>query len=227
MLGGEFYSSTSTEDYWRAGAYENSISNLLVGVDHYDYYKSDGFVFYGILKPFQAVELSVTYNNEQYSSLKAINDFSVFSKYSSYRINPAIDPNFDQIDQESITLGITLNPDEINNFAPLSTTFSVKAELVNNSAFSNDFRYNKYQAELKSNLRLDRSTLIKWRLMAGGITGEAPAFKNFALGGVGSLRAMGYKAISGNQMLLSNLELQFGKSSSHKKGWPDLSSTTL
>jgi outer membrane protein assembly factor BamA len=63
--------------------------------------------------------------------------------------------------------------------------------------------------------------------MGGSITGLAPDYKNFALGGIGSLRAFGYKMLKGNQMLLSNLELEFGSSREHGNSWPDLSNTTI
>ncbi|MDR9419682.1 hypothetical protein [Gracilimonas sp.] len=227
LLGGELYNTTATEDYWRTGSYENSVSMLSAGFDFYDYHQSDGFGFYGILQPVKSIELGASYNLSQFSTLEARTDFSIFSRYSTFRPNPAIDFTTDMISQEYLTLGVTLNPNGISDRSTLSTTISAKAELSDLNGFSsNDFYYNLYQVEAKSYLRLDRSTLVKWRLMAGGITGNAPQFKNFALGGIGSMRALGYKAMQGNQMLLSNIELQFGQNSS-KNGWPDLSSTTI
>lgn len=227
LLGGELYNTTSTEDYWRTGSYENSISMFSAGFDFYDYYNSDGYGLYGILRPVESIELGASYNLSQFSTLDARTDFSLFSRYSTFRPNPAIDFRSNLISQEYLTLGVTLNPGGISEEGRLSTTISAKAELSDLSGFNNDFHYNQFQVEAKSYLRLDRSTLVKWRLMAGGITGNAPQFKNFALGGIGSMRALGYKAVQGNQMLLSNFELQFGQSSSHEKGWPDLSSTTI
>lgn len=227
LIGGELYNSTSTEDYWRSGIFENSVSSITAGFDFHDYYKADGYGFYALLKPIRFVELGAAYNYNQFSSLEANSDFSLFSRYSSFRVNPVIDSRFDQINQQSINLGLTLNPKGINDFSPVSTTVSVKAELADVGGFNNDFTYNSYQIETKSFLRLDSSTLFKWRVMAGSITGEAPDFKNFKLGGIGSMRALGYKSLTGNQMLLSNFEIEFGKPSIHESGWPDLSSTSI
>ena len=227
LIGGELYNSTSTEDYWRSGIFENSVSSITAGFDFHDYYKADGYGFYTLLKPIRFFELGVAYNYDTFSSLEANSDFSLFSSYSSFRPNPAIDSQFDQISQQSVNLGLTLNRKGINDFSPVSATVSVKAELAGISGFNNDFTYNSYQVETKSYLRLDSSTLVKWRVMAGSITGEAPDFKNFKLGGIGSMRALGYKSLTGNQMLLSNFEIEFGKSSSHERRWPDLSSTSI
>ncbi|MEX0722793.1 MAG: hypothetical protein WD053_02895 [Gracilimonas sp.] len=227
LLGGQLHNTTATEDYWRSGIYENSLSSFATGFDFHDYYKADGYGFYTLLKPIRFIEIGASYNYDQFSSLEVNTDFSLISKYSSFRINPAIDSQADQISQQSLNLGLTLNPRGITELSSLSTSISMKAELADLGSFDNHFMYNRYQIEAKSFLRLDSSTLFKWRVMAGSITGEAPDFKNFALGGIGSMRALGYKSLTGNQMLLSNFEIEFGKSSSHKGNWPDLSSTSI
>ncbi|MBD3615809.1 MAG: hypothetical protein HUJ22_04480 [Gracilimonas sp.] len=227
LIGGELHKTTATEDYWRSGIYENSITSFASGFDFHDYYKADGYGFYTLLRPMRYLELGASYNFDVFSSLEAATDFSLVSRYSSFRVNPAIDPEMNQASQQSVALGATLNPNGISKFSSISTTVSAKAEIADLKGSGNDFMYNRYQVEAKSFFRLDRSTLLKWRIMAGSITGTAPEFKNFALGGLGSLRALGYKSLNGNQMLLSNFEIEFGRSSTHKKGWPDLSSTYL
>lgn len=224
LFGGELYNTTATEDFWRSGMYENSVSSFSTGFDFHDYYKADGFGFYTMLKPFKFIELGAAYNQDQYSSMDAVTDFSLISRYSTYRVNPAIDSELNQIDQQSVTLGLTLNPHSLSKHSWLWTTLSAKAELADIGGMGNDFMYNRFNVEAKSFLRLDRSTLLKWRVMAGSITGEAPDFKNFALGGIGSMRALGYKSLTGNQMLLSNFEIELGRKSSHNGHWADLSS---
>ncbi len=224
LIGGDLHNTTSTEDYWRTGICENALTSFATGFDYHDYYNADGYGLYAIIKPFKFLELGAAYTVDEFSSLSVNTDFSVISKYSSFRLNPSIDSNFDEINQQSFTFGLTLNPRAVNRYSPVWSTMSAKAEIADLGGASNDFFYNKYQIEAKSYFRLDRSTLFKWRLMAGSITGEAPDFKNFALGGIGSMRALGFKSLTGNQMLLSNLEMELGKSTSYKEGWPDLSS---
>lgn len=226
LLGGQFHRTTTTEDYWRTGFYENSISSLATGFDYHDYYNAEGYGFYALLRPLKMLELGISYNTDRFSSIEVNSDFSLISRYSTLRMNPALDPNFNKMDQQSINLGATINPFMLTK-SFISSTISAKAELANTASFNNDFPYNKWEFESKSTLRLDKSTVFKWRLMAGTITGEAPRFKQFALGGIGSMRAFGYKSMQGNQMLMSNFEMQFGKSSNHKNGWPNLQSTYL
>ncbi|MEX0843665.1 MAG: BamA/TamA family outer membrane protein [Balneolaceae bacterium] len=227
LFGGDFHNTTATEDYWRSGVYENSISSFVTGYDFYDYYKADGYGFYSLIKPFRFLELGASYNVDDISTMHASTDFSLVSRYSTFRINPAIDSEVDQISQQSVTLGLTLNPYGLKKNSLVWTTFSAKAEIADLDKSSNNFLYNRYQVEAKSFLRLDKSSLIKWRVMAGSITGEAPDFKNFALGGIGSMRALGYKSLIGNQMLLSNLEIELGKISNKNNGWPELNSLLI
>ncbi|HBQ60851.1 MAG TPA: hypothetical protein DD671_14840, partial [Balneolaceae bacterium] len=56
------------------------------------------------------LELGASYNEDRFSSVEMNTDFALISRYSSFRMNPAIDPNFDQIDQKSLNLGATINP---------------------------------------------------------------------------------------------------------------------
>lgn len=222
LIGGEYHHTTSTEDYWRSGSYENSVSSFFAGFDFHDYHKMDGFGIYSMLRPFNKLELGAAYSQDTYSSLSASTDYALFSKSATFRPNPAIDGMFDVIDQQSLTLGITYNPEiKLNSF--ITTTASLKAELSDVNDFENDFLYNKYIAEVKSFLKLDKSTMLKWRLMAGSITGDAPDFKNFALGGIGTMRAFDYKFMRGNEMVLSNIELDFGRETDNNHGWVDLS----
>ena len=224
LFGGDIHNTTATEDYWRSGIYENSLTSFSTGFDFHDYYNANGYGFYTLIKPFRFLELGASYNIDEISSLSPNTDFSVISRYSTFRYNPEIDDELDEINQQSLTLGATLNPRGLNKYSPIWTTISAKAEIADLDGTGNDFFYNKYQIEAKSYFRLDRSTVFKWRMMAGSITGEAPDYKSFALGGIGSMRALGYKSLVGNQMFLSNLEVQLGKSSANRQGWPDLSS---
>ena len=56
-------------------------------------------------------------------------------------------------------------------------------------------------------------------MQAGGISGDAPDFKQFYLGGIGTLRGSPYKVFSGDRMLLSNIEVQFGRPSNRIGEW--------
>ncbi|MEO1022044.1 MAG: hypothetical protein AAFW89_05820 [Bacteroidota bacterium] len=222
IIGGELYDATSTEDYWRTGLWENSISSVMSGYDFMDYHNMEGYGFYTILQPLRWLELSGTYNNNVFQSLALENTYSLFGRRSVVRDNPVIDRQFDRIEQESVTLGLSLNPRGLTRSSSrVLGMLSVQAELNDLDGVDNTFFYNRYMTESKIHFQVDRSALLMWRMMGGAITGVAPEFKQFGLGGIGSLRALGFKQLTGNEMLLSNAELQFGSYSYPNTDWFD------
>lgn len=221
-LGGDVHNVTTTEDYWRSGLMENTISSITLGYDYHDYYKAEGYSAYTSLRFFRNAYIGASYNYDVFGSLDAVTAYNIFSDGNIYRLNPAIDGNFNEIDHQSIGLSLNLNPRLYNLTNNFSTSFTVRAEMGNLPESSNQFLFNKYIIQSKSLLRLDRSTFFKFRAMGGAITGIAPDFKQFALGGVGTMRATEYKSLQGNAMVLTNAELIFGRNSDLDFGFVEI-----
>ena len=208
LIGGELVNTTTTDDYWRTGLSENSITSLVAGYDYYDYYNAEGYGVYSELKLGKFISFGGSYNYTLYSSLVNNTGYSFFNGGNIERINPVLDPSADTITQESFGFQVAINKTGYTK-GQFTSKFMLEGEL-SDAGFSNDFSYNKFEVTSVNYLKLDNNTLLKVRLMAGSITGVAPDFKNFALGGIGSMRASGYKFYQGNKMLLSNTELVFG-----------------
>ncbi len=221
-IGGDYHSTTNTEDSWRSGLAENSISSVVVGYDFHDYYKAEGFSLYGSLRLFRNAYLGASYNSDLISSLNAATAYNIYGEGNIYRLNPAIDSGFDKIDHKSIGLSANFNPKMYNQTRNFSTSLALRGEIANLPESSNQFLFNKYIVQSKSVMRLDRTTSFKWRMMAGAITGNAPDFKQFTLGGIGTMRATNYKSLQGNTMLLSNAELIFGRNSDFDFGFIEI-----
>ncbi|MEQ9310555.1 MAG: hypothetical protein RLN90_13955 [Balneolaceae bacterium] len=221
-IGADYHNVTTTDDYWRSGLTENTVSSLVAGYDYHDYYKSEGYSIYTSLRLFRSTYLGASYGSDTFNSQDAVTAYNIFGDGNIFRFNPAIDSNFDEIYQETVGFSLNINPKLYNITRNLSTNLEVRAEIGNLTKTANDFLFNKYIVQSKSVLRLDRSTFLRWRVMGGSITGLAPDFKQFALGGIGSMRATEYKSMQGNAMVLSNAELVFGKSSNLDMGFIDI-----
>ncbi len=210
VVGGEILSTSTTDDYWRTDLTENSLTSLFAGYDYHDYYKAEGYSAFTQINFGKSVSVSASYNVTEFSSLMNNTGYSFFGDGNLSRINPSIDQNFDLINQESVGLGLQINnkPHRSGNF---HTSLIANADLSGEGiSRANDFNYNRYEVTSINSFLLDKSTALKVRLMGGSITGDAPDFKNFALGGIGTMRASGYKFYTGDKMLLSNIELVFG-----------------
>lgn len=208
IVGGELTNSSATNDLWRTGLSENSITSLVAGYDYHDYYKAEGYGVFSEITLGRFVNIGASYNYTSYSTLENNTEYSLFGDGNIGRLNPALDPSADQIDQESIGMRLTLNKKGYTK-GIITSKFLAEAEL-SDAGFNNDFNYNKFEITSLNYLKLDDHTLFKFRVKAGSITGDVPEFKNFALGGIGSLRATGYKFYRGNRMFMSNAEIVFG-----------------
>ncbi|MFY0684372.1 MAG: hypothetical protein JXR20_07460 [Balneola sp.] len=209
LVGGELVNTSTTDDFWRTGLSENSITSLVAGYDYHDYYNAEGYGIYSELNLGRLISVGGSYNYTLYNSLNNNTGYSFFNGGNFERINPSLDATSDAITQESFGVRLALNKKGYTR-GTFTSKFLVEAELSDVGAFTNDFSYNKFEVTSLNYLKLDNNTLLKVRMMAGSITGVAPDFKNFALGGVGSLRATGYKFYKGNKMFLSNTEVIFG-----------------
>jgi outer membrane protein assembly factor BamA len=69
-----------------------------------------------------------------------------------------------------------------------------------------DFDFDRYQVDVRRYQPFSRFDNLNLRLRAGSSTGDVPAQKLFALGGIGTLPAFGYKDFSGNRLVLANAE---------------------
>jgi len=229
LIGAEFHRAAATDDYWRVGLIESTFTALFASYDFPDYHLKDGFGTYVAVRGKRWFEGAFSYNNDDFSSLSVNTRFSFFGKESVFRPNQPIDLTTDETNIQRLNFALSFNPKRLILSRYFSMSAMTEIELADNSDFENDFSYNSYLAELNIFSNFEPGSVLKWRLRTGSITGNAPLFKQFQLGGIGSLRGSPYKVFTGNQMLLSNIELQFGSVIGWDNEWVDFDSyyTTL
>jgi len=216
MIGAEFHDANTTDDYWRAGLNETTLTAFVSSYDFLDYYNTEGFGVYAAFRTKRFFEFGVTYNNDDYESVGQETEFSLFGEDDTFRPNPEVDST----NIESISFGVSVNPKNVIMSRFFTLQSDIFVELADFDTFGNDFSFNRYEMETKLFFTIDKSTSLNIRLKAGSITGEAPVQRLYELGGIGSLRARGHKAFNNNnQMLLANTELQFRRVDSYNNGW--------
>lgn len=219
MVGIEYHNATGTEDYRRVGLVEASVTSFLGGYDFPDYHNMEGFGIYTVYRTNRWVEAAFSFNRTAFSSLEQKTAYTMFGYSSTYRPNPPVDQFSDEIDLDIYGLSLSLNPRNVLITNHFTVSGSIMAELADNGSSDEDYRFNKYRTEMKMFYNFEPGSVLRWRLQAGGITGNAPDFKDFFLGGIGTLRGSPYKFFGGNQMLLSNIEVQFGRPSRRAGEW--------
>jgi hypothetical protein len=230
LIGAEMYNATATEDYWRIGMIETSLTSLFTGYDYLDYHKQEGWGFYVLARSRQFFEGGVSYNENQFKSLSSVTEYQMFGKTNNYRINPPIafigETPLNTINITSLTFSGQYNPKLLMLTRYFTFSASGNVEVSNPGLAITDYLYKKYEGEILAYMNFEPGSILKYRLKAGSITGEAPLFKEFQLGGPGSMRAFPYKSMpagfnGANKMILSTAELQFG-SSWGQDGWIEL-----
>ena len=230
ILGGEYHNATSTDDFWRVGLNETTLTSFAGGYDYLDYYKQKGWGAYLLFRTDRLFEGGIAFSDDRYNSLQQETDFALFGSGGRYRPNPPVELNsgsrVDTLDLSSITLSASFNPKQLLLSRYFTFSLNGSVEFGDPGMGTSDYSYTKYQAEVVSFLNFERGGVFKYRLRAGSITGDAPSVKEFQLGGIGSLRALPYKSLPGarlgdNQMLLSNAEIHFGAPKFCAEGWID------
>jgi hypothetical protein len=225
ILGGEYHDAASTNDEWRVGLNETTLTAFMGGYDYLDYYKQNGWGAYILARSKRFFEAGIAYSNDRFTSLAKETNWALFGAGDRYRVNPPVEVEnglpVDTLDISALSFSASFNPKRLvltRNF-----TFSLNGivELADPGIGSSDYDYTKYTGEFISFLSLEPGAVLKYRLRMSSITGDAPRFKQLYLGGVGTLRALPFKSLSGNQMILSNVELQFGNPQFSSGDWID------
>lgn len=232
IIGGEYHSATTTDDYWRVGLIETSLTSFMGGYDFQDYYKQEGFGAYLLFRTKRLFEGGVAYNDDQYNSQQRQTDWALFGAGNRFRSNPPVDfingNAVNSINLSSLTFSASFNPKRLVLSKYYTFSLNGQLEIGDSGISSSDYSFTKFLGEMINYYNFERGGLLKHRLRVGSISGNAPLFKQFQLGGIGTLRALPYKSLpfgiqllGGNQMILSNTEVHFGTPSWEGGDWID------
>ncbi|WP_138429692.1 hypothetical protein [Fodinibius saliphilus] len=226
IIGGEYHNATTTNDSWRVGLNETSLTSFAAGYDYLDYYKQQGWGAYLLARSRQYFEGGIAYADDQYNSINKETGWALFGADGRYRDNPPVDMQnggaVDRVNLSSIYVSASFNPKQLLLTRHFTLSFNGMSEYTDPSYGSSEFDYTKFTGELISYLNFEPGSIIKHRLRVSGINGKAPRFKQLYLGGIGTMRALPYKSMgAGNEMVLSNFEIHFGEPDFNSKEWID------
>lgn len=203
-----------TDDMWRTAPVENTLTAFFAGYDFLDYYHVEGIQPYMVVRTGPFFEHTLAFKSEDHASTERNTGYSLFGSRGNMRPNPAVDEG--HIQRFMWTTGFHTGGFVWNDRFSLSG--EVRAELGNLTWLDSDFTYNRYEAEIRTDYILDPSAVLRLRARGGSSTGVMPIQRNFALGGISTLRARSYKSLQGSDMLLINTELHL--SSRHRQERP-------
>lgn len=203
-LGILYRNMLATEDMWRTAPIENSLSAFFAGYDFLDYYETEGVQPYAVFRTGSFFEHTLAFKAEDHRSIERNTRYSLFGQ--NRHLNPMVTEGHLQAFKWSTGFhsgGFVLG-------GRVALSGDIQAEIADLGWLNSDFGFNRYEMELRSDFQIDPSAILRTRFRGGTSVGELPFQRQFALGGIGTLRGRSHKEFIGSDMLLLNAELHLG-----------------
>jgi hypothetical protein len=204
LLGWQARRATDDEDADRVGAIENSLSSFFFRFDYQDYFVREGISLFAEGHPLPWVSAAAVYADHQYSSLAdpEPDAGTVFRHKSPWRPNPAIDEGR----MRSVIVQVVLDGRDDPTNPRRGAWLRLETE-ASGPRLESDFTFTRYEAEARGYVPLTFGMDLKARLLLGTTgAGTLPYQKEFAVGGISTLRAHAYKYSRGDHVFLANAE---------------------
>ena len=181
---------------------ENSLAAFLLNGDYRDYFTREGVSLRAGVEIPSAGTVEFEYRDDGYGSLEKKTDWSLFGGDESFRPNPPIDDG----DMKSYVISYTLD----HRRGVTCITKGAWIRLYMEKAgygLGGDFEFTTLFLDARNYVKLNPCQAIRYRLMAGSRTdGHLPMQREFYVGGIGTLRGHDYKELTGDQVILGNIE---------------------
>jgi outer membrane protein assembly factor BamA len=181
---------------------ENALAALLVKEDFRDYYEEEGGEVYLRLHLVPGNTLHAGYLLSSHDPIGNNTRSSLTRWGEDFRPNPAAEAG------ELRAVRLRFEHDTRRDQRPSGSTDWHRIEWERAGAgLGGDFDYARLIADLRHYMKLSPGQTIAGRVLYGNtLSGQVPLQKEFALGGISTLRAHEYKEFTGDQVLLANLE---------------------
>jgi len=194
------------------GDTENDLAALFFKEDFRDYFTREGATLRARLDVPEGGSAKVEYLHDRYTSLPTRVTWSVFGGSSVFRPNPAVDEG----EMRSIVASYAFDTVEGEGCTPNGVRLGVTVERAG-GRLGGDFDFTTVVIDARNYLKLSPDQFLRYRLRIGSRTqGALPRQRLFYVGGIGTLRGHDYKELTGDQMVLWNVE--YGAYAGRKAG---------
>ncbi len=203
-IGAEGYDETRDDDRWTVSANENLAAALLIKEDFRDYTWRRGWrVFLDWEKGIHRA--TIGYREEDAQPLRTTVDWSLFGGAKEFRENLFADSLLVAGGTRSVEGSLEIDTRNRKTRPTTGYLARLDAEYAGRN-LGGDYDYARYTAEVSRYMKLARDMHLDFRLIAGAIDGEAPLYRRFYIGGVGTMPAYRFKEFHGDRVLLANIE---------------------
>ncbi len=184
------------------GDTENTLAAFFLKEDYRDYFTREGVALHARFDLLSHSSFKVEYRDDGYSSLRRRADWSLLRGSTMFRPNEDIDDG----DMTSIIASYTLDTVDGDKCVPNGAFAGVSVEKAG-GGLGGRFDFTTVRLDARNYVKLNPSQFLRYRFMLGSRTqGTLPLQKEFYVGGIGTLRGHDFKELTGDQMVLGNIE---------------------
>lgn len=212
-LGGQVHDLTDTQDRWIISDTENGLAAALIREDFRDYYRRKGYGVYGTQNIGRHVQFKAEYSEDEISDLQQKAKWSLFGGKKQFRANPAALPFDYALNAGSHTMDLnqvmtySMTIDTRDHQEDPRRGWFVQGSLEQGQvSHGRDFDYSRAIVDLRRYQPLGWGENLSLRLRAGSASGMLLPMYWFDLGGISTLRGYRFKSLTGDRMVLANIE---------------------
>ena len=223
QVGASIHDLTASDDQWRLGDLEQSLVALTFRNTFRDYYRRKGYQLHAAVRPASEHEFVIAWRDDSHAALRNETNYGFFRDSHTFRENQLAAPG----DLRAIVIGYTFDTRGLaRQFAPeryrrhlLDDLFGDPAEHRHGvridwrselapASLEHDFDFSRHIVNTRGWWQATRRRTLSGRVLFGTSTGALPPQREFAIGGIGSVRGYQFKEAAGERMLLLNAELR-------------------
>jgi outer membrane protein insertion porin family len=221
FLGTEVHDLTASDDIWRISSGEQLLAAVGVKRTFRDYYRRRGMQVFGGFRPSRQQEVLTSVRWDRHEPLANEVDFSLFRRGTEFRANPLVGDaelnavvlayTFDTrgLDRQSLRQRYVqhLADDLFRNVRRRSAGLRVDwSSEIAGRGLGGDYEFTRHILNARTVLPIGARQSIAARGLFGWSDGDVPLERQFAVGGLGSVRGHPFKASAGSGMTLLNAE---------------------
>ena len=218
-IGAEIHDITASDDMWRLSTLEQSLASIALKDTYRDYYRRHGWQVHAALRPAKTQELVASWREDRHDPLQNETNYSFFNDDDLFRPNAPTA----SADLHAVVLAYTFDSRRLTDGgAPAAIAPHLVDDLyrgVRRQAFGwrldwtseiaghglgGDYTFDRHIANARAYVPLSPRQSVAVRGMIGFSGGTLPPERQFALGGIGTVRGYDFKVVSGDRMQLFN-----------------------
>lgn len=196
-LGSELHSIIDSKDNWLIDDIENSLSSFFIHEDFKDHFLKEGWSVYLSQYLNKNTVFQLSYNQENYKSQNVNTDWALFGGKKKFRNNPEVTNGL----LKTLMLGAFYN--SVDKYCYMPNGWDIEFHFEKTNGVES---FNRVVLDVRRYQLFNNGHHLSGRIRFGSSNDILPEQKSFDIGGLGTIPGIAFKSLSGNRLLLFNID---------------------